>query len=330
MPKESYPRGEKNSITDVRGVKAGHLTVNRDIEDSSGNRISVRTGLTAVHPYPMEKAMRVFCGSLILKGRGDVTGYEVIDDFCYLNSPVVLANSFNVGKIYNAILTYGFALGRDELWPPLVIGVNDSLLDDMTKYELDEKDIVDAIAKAGDGLVDEGSVGIGVGLGAFDTKGGVGTSSRLLVLGSEKFTLGVLAASNYANTTFSEGSLTLVVATDIPILPHQIRQVLRALTSSIGLRHTQKNFYDSLTAVLFSTANPMDLAGDGPVLFDFRAVDDSYLGDVAAACLEGAQEAIINSLSKATPVVGRLGKKLERIPETILSEIKREFEWRQP
>jgi D-aminopeptidase len=330
MPKKSYPRGEKNSITDVRGVKVGHLTINRDVEDSSGKRISVRTGLTAVHPYPLEKPMRVFCGSLVIKGRGEVTGYEVIDDFCYLNSPVVLANSFSVGRIYNAILTYGFALGRDELWPPLVIGINDSLLNDIAKYELDEEDIVRAFAGAGDGPVDEGSVGIGVGLGAFDSKGGVATSSRLLAVGSEKFTFGVLAASNHANSNFREGSLTLVFGTDIPILPHQIRQVLRALISSVGLPHTPENFQDSLTAVLFTTANPMGMAGEGSYLFDFRAIDDSFLGEVVDACHDAAGEAIIRSLAKATPVVGRLGRRLERIPETALSELKREFErrWR--
>lgn len=99
---EKFSRGKKNSITDIQGVRVGHLTVNKDFMDPSGQPVTVRTGATAVIPYPAEKEMRIFTGSFILCGKGEVTGYQVVDDFCYLNSPIILTNSFSVGKAYFA------------------------------------------------------------------------------------------------------------------------------------------------------------------------------------------------------------------------------------
>ena len=81
-----FPRGEKNSITDIKDVKVGHLTINKDIDDSSGKKVSIRTGLTAVLPYPMKKEMRLFTKSFTLRDRNEMTGLEVMDDFSYLNS----------------------------------------------------------------------------------------------------------------------------------------------------------------------------------------------------------------------------------------------------
>ena len=121
------------------------------------------------------------------------------DDFCYLNSPVVITNSFNVGKAYNAVLSYGFALKRSEIWPPLVIGIDDSYLNDMRKSYLDETDILETFFKASEDTVQEGSVGAGVGLRAFGWKGGIGTASRMFSLDKTHFKCGVLVASNHGN-----------------------------------------------------------------------------------------------------------------------------------
>ena len=130
-------------------------------------------------PYQMEKEMRLFTGIFILRGKNEITGYEVTDDFCYLNSPIVITNSFNVGRAYNAILSYGFSLNRAEIWPPFVISVNDSYLNDMRKSFLDEKGILNVFQNASNSKVEEGSIGIGLGLRAFGWKGGIGTSSGM-------------------------------------------------------------------------------------------------------------------------------------------------------
>jgi len=336
--KGKFSRGEKNSITDVNGVKVGHLTFNKNIQESPGKTGIIRTGLTAILPYPMEKEIRLFAGSFMLRGKNEITGYEVIDDFCYLNSPLVITNSFNVGRVYNAILSYGFSLSREEIWPPLVIGVNDSYLNDMRKSLLDEKEILNTFHNASSGKVEEGSVGIGLGLRAFGWKGGIGTSSRILYLGHQQFCCGVLVASNYSNqnslekpetesnsTQNGDGSLIIIVGVDIPLAPYQIKLITSSLVSSLSSVNILNNCLDSISCILLSTANPMSMEKEGPSIYEFRLVDDSLLAEIILAGTEAIKEAIFNSLLKTTPVEGRLGRKVETIPDNEFKKLLQKF-----
>jgi len=333
-----FPRGGKNSITDINGVKVGHLTVNKDIQEASGEKTSIRTGLTAILPYQMDKEMRLFTGMFMQRGKNEITGYEVIDDFCYLNSPLVITNSFNVGRVYNAILSYGFSLSREEIWPPLVIGVNDSYLNDMRKSILDEKEILNVFHNASSGKAEEGSVGIGLGLRALDWKGGIGTSSRILFLSHQQFRCGVLVASNYGNqnslekpetesnsTRNGDGSLIIIVGVDIPLAPYQIKLITSSLVSSLSSVNILNNCLDSISCILFSTANPMNMEKEGPSIYEFRIVDDSLLAKIILAGTEAIKEAIFNSLLKTTPVEGRLGRKVETIPDNEFKKLLQKF-----
>lgn len=336
--KGKFPRGEKNSITDINGVKVGHLTVNKNIQEAPGKTGIIRTGLTAILPYPMEKEMRLFTGSFVLRGKNEITGYEVMDDFCYLNSPLVITNSFNVGRVYDAILSYGFSLSRVEIWPPFVISINDSYLNDMRKSLLEEKEILDVFHNASSGKVEEGSVGIGMGLRAFSWKGGIGTSSRILHLGQQQFRCGVLVASNYGNQKSLEksetesnpiqngdGSLIIIVSVDIPLVPYQIKQITSSLVSNLPSVTIINKCLDSITCVLFSTANSMSMENEGPSIFEFQLVDDSFLAEIILAGTEAIKEAIFNSLLKAAPVQGRLGRKIETIPDNEFKKLLKEF-----
>jgi len=333
-----FPRGEKNSITDINGVKVGHLTVNKNIQEAPGKIGIIRTGLTTILPYPMEKEMRLFMGWFTLRGKNEITGYEVMDDFCYLNSPLVITNSFNVGIVYNAILSYGFSLSRVEIWPPFVIGVNDSYLNDMRKSLLDEKEILNVFHNASSGKVEEGSVGIGLGLRAFGWKGGIGTSSRILYLGHQQFRCGVLVASNSGNQQSLEkpetesnsiqngdGSLIIVISVDIPLVPYQIKQITSSLVSSLPSANILNNCLDSISCVLFSTANSMNMEKEGPLIYEFELTDDSLLAEIILAGTEAIKEAIFNSLLRATPVEGRLGRKIETIPDNEFKKLLKEF-----
>jgi len=333
-----FPRGGKNSITDINGIKVGHLTINKNIQESPGKTGIIRTGLTAILPYPMEKEIRLFAGSFVLRGKNEITGYEVMDDFCYLNSPLVITNSFNVGRAYNAILTYGFSIGRYETWPPFVIDINDSYLNDMRKSILDEKEILNTFHNASSGKVEEGSVGIGLGLRAYGWKGGIGTSSRILYLGHQQFCCGVLVASNYGNqnslkkpktesnsTRNGDGSLIIIVGVDIPLAPYQIKLITSSLVSSLSSVNILNNCLDSISCILFSTANPMSMEKEGPSIYEFRLVDDSLLAEIILAGTEAIKEAIFNSLLKTTSVKGRLGRKIETIPDNEFKKLLKEF-----
>ncbi len=336
--KNKYQHGKKNCITDIEGVKVGHFSLNRDIQDKSGRMAFVRTGLTSVLPYPMDKEMRLFLGCSRIGGKDEITGYEVMEDFCYLNSPVVITNSVNVGGVYDAILSYGFSLDRVEIWPPFIIGIDDSYLNDIRMGFLEEQDIIKAFRSATESKVEQGSVGVGLGLSAYSWKGGVGTSSRIISFGSERFTLGALVASNHGNALSltkrksdsgenrtRSGSLTVILGVDIPLVPYQIRQVTSSLVALPPLIEVASIRSDSLNCVLFTTANAMSMEEDGPKVFDYQLLDDSLLEKIVLAGSEAVREAIFWSLAKATPVRGRLGRELETIPERELHNLFQDF-----
>jgi D-aminopeptidase len=323
-------RGEKNSITDVGGVRVGNLTFQRDILDPSGGLIAARTGLTAVLPSLMEKELRFFFSTDALGAGLEITGFEVTEDFGYLNSPLVITNACNLGKAYNAALSYGFTLKRGEIWPPVVIGLNDSFLNGMDRECLEEGDILETFRRATDGKVEEGSVGAGTGLRALGAKGGIGTSSRRVLIGEEEYTCGVLAASHFGNTEAAngkppaeragedEGALILVTAMDIPLLPHQLQRITRSLVARMDASIPSGSFSDAVLGATFTTANAMNLSEEGPFEFEFQSVADIHLEGIAEAACRAAEEAVIHSLLQARPVLGKSGRTLETIsPERL-------------
>jgi D-aminopeptidase len=323
-------RGEKNSITDVRGVRVGHLTFQKDIQDASGAVTAARTGLTAVLPSPMEKEQRLFFATHTLGAGLEITGFAVTDDFAYLNSPLVITNACNLGKAYDAALSYGFNLKRGEIWPPVIVGLNDSFLNGLDRECLEEEDILETFRRATDGKVEEGSVGVGTGLRALGAKGGVGTSSRRVPIGDEEYTFGVLAASHFGNAAggngkppavragVDEGALILVAATDVPLLPHQLQRMIRSLVARMKSAIPSGSFTDAVLGAAFTTANAMNLSEDGPWEFEFRSVADLHLEIIAEAAGRAAEEAVVHSLLQAQPVRGRSGRTLETIsPERL-------------
>jgi D-aminopeptidase len=335
---KKFPPGEKNAITDLEGIKVAHLTVSNDILIPSGEKICIRTGLTAILPYPMEKEMRLFMESFNLRGKSELTGYEVADDFCYLNSPIVLTNSFNVGVAYNAVLSYGFSLNRVEIWPPLIVGINDSFLNDIAESLLDEKDVLNTFQKASQGPVEQGSVGIGLGLRAYGYKGGIGTASRKIEIAGQNFTCGVLIASNHSNplepvsadsdshTHRDEGeSFTLVVGVDMPLVPFQIKAIVKSIVFKLSSIFFPENPSDDITCIFFTTANSMIMGGEGPFIHDFQIIKDSHEEEIVQAAKEAVIEALVNSLLKASPVQGRKGRKCETIPEEDIATLIKTF-----
>jgi D-aminopeptidase len=323
-------RGEKNSITDVNGVRVGHLTFQRDLEGPSGGMIAARTGLTAVLPALMEKELRFFFSTYALGAGLEITGFEVMEDFGYLNSPLIITDAFNLGKAYNAALSYGFTLKRGEIWPPVIIGLNDSFLNEMDRECLEEEDILETFRRATDGKVEEGSVGAGTGLRALGAKGGIGSSSRRVFIGEEEYTCGVLAASHFGNAGGAngkppaeragedEGALILVTAMDVPLLPHQLQRITRSLVARMKASIPSGGFSDAVLGATFTTANAMTLSEEGPLEFEFRSVADMHLEAIAEAACLAAEEAVLHSLLQARPVRGKSGRILETIsPERL-------------
>ena len=179
--------GKLNSISDVEGTKVGHVDIGDD---------GLRTGITAVVPPGQDKRRKLFIGRYGVKDWDGMTGLSVAEDFGTFSSPIVLTSSASIGIVYDACITYGHkrehGLPIDAGWPPVVIGLDDSYLNDPEKErEIKEDILFECFQKAQGEKVEEGDVGIGRGLCAFGLKVGIGQSSRKV----QGCTVGILVAS---------------------------------------------------------------------------------------------------------------------------------------
>ena len=327
--------GPLNAITDVPGVRVGHRTVVR-----GDGPHAVRTGVTAIFPHAGEPWDEwVYAGTHILNGYGELIGVNQLREWGVLMSPVVLTSSQQIGKAYDATLRWMAGRNRKaaEQVMPVISECDDSLLSDILSFPLNDEDVAAALEAAVDGPVVEGCVGAGTGMQCFDFKGGIGTSSRVLPDVEGAYTVGVLVLTNYGDrehlridgvpvgrelddlmpVAHHEGSCVVIVATDAPLLPHQLRRV--AERGGMGLAatgsHASNGSGEQMLA--FSTANRLTSAN--PVV-DVAAAVDGPLGSpylfsrVFEATVDATQEAVANALFAAETTVGRNGNTLFSMP----------------
>jgi D-aminopeptidase len=331
--------GALNAITDVTGVRVGHRTL---VSGADGDPHAIRTGVTAVFPHDGEPWREpVYAGTHILNGYGELIGINQITEWGVLMSPIVLTSSLAIGKAYDA--TVRWLSGRDmaagEEVMPVVSECDDSGLNDVLSFPLTDEDVAAALDGAVEGDVSEGSIGAGTGMQCFDFKGGIGTASRVLPADAGSYTVGALVLTNFGDrpelridgvrvgeeitdlmpVQHTEGSCVVIVATDAPLLPHQLRRV--AQRAGMGLARTGSNASNGSgeQMLAFSTANRIRvLATD--VVVDVRAVADArsgepwLLGQLFAATVEATDEAVVNALLAAETTVGRDGNTLFAMP----------------
>jgi D-aminopeptidase len=337
------PTGEGNAITDVAGVRVGHKTLVRD--PAPGGRGAVRTGVTAVFPHEGQPwTERVYAGTHVLNGYGEMIGTNQIDEWGLLHSPIVLTSSLAIGKAYDATVRWRTerhgVTTSDGGDMPVVSECDDSFLNDVTTFPLADSDVFDALDDARDGVVAEGCVGAGTGMQCFDFKGGIGTSSRVIENEMGGFTVGALVLTNFGVRSdmlllgvpvgreitdlmpeeHSEGSCVCVVATDAPLLPHQLRRI--AQRAGLGLARTGSTARNGSGELMiaFSTANRLPLRHDGPAI-EVRAILDgpaedqpTRLSALFEATIEAVEEAVTNAMFQATTTTGTKGNVLHALP----------------
>ncbi|MDP9185264.1 MAG: P1 family peptidase [Actinomycetota bacterium] len=328
--------GRHNAITDVPGVRVGHRSV---IRGDDGAADAIRTGVTSIFPGARETwTQPVYAATHILNGYGELIGINSIREWGILESPIVLTSSLLIGKAYDA--TVRWIAGRDgdagEAVMPCVTECDDSWLSAVLTRPLGDEDVWAALDAASDGPVEEGCIGAGVGMQCYDFKGGIGTSSRVLPETIGAYSVGVLAMTNHGDRGtllidgvrvgeqitdlmpegHTEGSCIVIVATDAPLLPHQLRRVAEraGLGLARGGSHASNTSGEQLLA--FSTANTVPRHG-GP--YSPKAVADgseagTILSAVFRATVEATEEAVVNAMLAAHTTTGRDGNVLYALP----------------
>jgi len=337
------PTGPANAITDVPGVRVGHVTVWRG-DEGSGDPV-LRTGVTAIWPHDGDPFMeRVYAAVSPFNGYGVLTGDLVVDEWGLLGSPIVLCNTANLGAAVDgtirAMTAANPAVGRDDVCIPVVGECDDGYLNDNRAFGVTAADVALALSSAHDGAVSEGAVGAGTGMQLFDWKGGIGTASRMVNVGGRDYTIGILVNANFgARRQFRlggrplgrmlssdmpvrhrEGSCIGVLATDLPLHPSQLRRLARRMDIGLGLTGSVGNDGSGEVFLAFSTAQrvPRD-AGDGHLTIEV-AVEGQFwtrgspFDDIFGAVVEASEEAVLNALCTADTVEGRQGHRLVGFP----------------
>lgn len=323
--------GSNNAITDVSGVTVGHITLNS--EDH------LKTGATAIVPHPGNVfQQKVPAAIYIGNGFGKLAGYSQVEELGNIETPIVLTNTLNVANAMNAVISYTLEKNTEVRSVNAVVGeTNDGYLNDIRGRHVKENHVLEAINSAQGGKVAEGNVGAGTGTVCFGYKGGIGTSSRKLPEDFGGYTVGVLVQTNFGGTLevngvsmaknlkgypwggpgleSADGSCMIVVATDAPLLPHNLKRLAKramlGLAKTGGVASNGSGDY----VIAFSTANENFVAyeteGTKETWDVLRNDDISYL---FLATIEATEEAIINSLFAAETTIGRDNHRIERLP----------------
>jgi L-aminopeptidase/D-esterase-like protein len=344
VPFDGTP-GSLNAITDAAGVEVGHATV---IAGDGALRVGagpVRTGVTAILPRGKDSADPVFAGWFSLNGNGEMTGTTWIEESGFLEGPVMLTNTSSVGLVRDAVVkVYTRRSKQQQPWLlPVVAETYDGYLNDTHGFHVQEKHVVEALESARGGAVAEGNVGGGTGMTCFEFKGGIGTSSRKLDAKQGGYTVGVLVQSNFglrpqlqvagvpvgreitegAYRSRESGSILIVVATDAPLLPHQLKRLARR--ASLGLARTGSTAGNGSGDIFlaFSTANPGVAKAEATAALTM--LPNERMNPLFEATVQATEEAIINALVAAETMTGRDGHKVIALPHDRLREVLKKY-----
>jgi D-aminopeptidase len=342
------PSGPLNAITDVAGVAVGHTTVIR------GN--DVRSGVTAVLPHPGNLFREKVPGAVFVGNAfGKLLGSTQVEELGEIETPIVLTSTLNVPRVADAVIDYMLALpGNEDVQSinPLVGETNDGYLNDIRSRPITREDVFAAIKNAKTGPVEEGSVGAGTGTVAFGFKGGIGTSSRRLPKRLGGYTVGVLVQTNFGGVLTiagapvgreleryylrdelspasggdrGNGSVMIVIATDAPVDARNLKRLAARAMLGLGRTGSAGTNGSGDYAIAFSTAPEVRIKTQdkGPLRRQDLLSNDA-MSPLFLAVIEATEEAVYNSLLRATAVSGR-GHTIDALPLDKTIEILKKY-----
>jgi D-aminopeptidase len=347
VPFDGVP-GTNNAITDVKGVEVGHTT----LISGSGNLVvgqgPVRTGVTAVLPRGKDSTDPVFGAWFTLNGNGEMTGTTWLEDSGFLDGPVMITNTHSVGVVRDAVIAWRIKKAPPDQngyeWSlPVVAETYDGDLNDINGFHVKPEHAWHALDSAHDGPVEEGNVGGGTGMVCNEFKGGIGTSSRVLEAKYGGYTVGVLVQCNYgwrsqlriAGVPVGRelqdhkvrdndvGSIIVVVATDAPLIPTQLKRLARRVSLGLGRDGSFSGDGSGDIFIAFSTANPEAAKSRG--LRQIAMLPNESLNPLFLATVQATEEAVINAMVAAETMKGINDFEVIALPHDRLREVLKKY-----
>ena len=347
VPFDGTP-GQFNAITDVKGVEVGHTTL---VSGSGKLKVGtgpVRTGVTAILPRGKASLDPVFGGWFSLNGNGEMTGTTWLEESGVLDGPVMITNTHSVGVVRDAVIAWRIKQAPPDeegySWSlPIVAETADDDLNDMNGFHVKPEHAFHALDSAHGGPAEEGNVGGGTGMICNEFKGGIGTSSRVLPAKLGGYTVGVLVQCNYGrrsqlriagvpvgkeisdHTVREEdiGSIIIVVATDAPLIPTQLKRLARR--AALGLARDGSFAGDGSGDIFiaFSSANPGAATGKG--VRDIKMLPNDQMNPIFLATVQSTEEAIINAMVAAETMKGKNDLEVIALPHDRLREVLKKY-----
>lgn len=340
--------GQFNAITDVKGVEVGYTTL-----ISGDGKNAVRTGVTAILPQGKNFKGRVFAGWHALNGNGEMTGTTWITESGGLGSPIMITNTHSVGIVRDAVIEWGLKKGITDGYSgdfslPVVAETYDGLLNDINGFHVKKEHVFQALDSAKSGAVAEGNVGGGTGMIAHFFKGGTGTASRVVKEKEGEYTVGVLVQANYGTRQFlniagvpvgreikdltpqinrddaGQGSIIVIIATDAPLLPHQLKRIAQRAALGVGVMGGRGENSSGDIFLAFSTANVAEASKDEG-LSNLTMLPNDKISRLFWATEQATEEAIVNAMVAAETMKGYNGNTVYALPHDKLREALKKY-----
>ena len=324
----SIKKGCKNLITDVPGVKVGHVTLDNG---------EIKTGVTAILPHNKNIFKeKVMASSCVINGFGKSVGLIQIGELGTIETPIIMTNTLSVGTASTGLIKYmlsknddiGLTTGTVNC---SVVECNDGFLNDIRGLHVKEGHVFEAIENADSSFL-EGSVGAGTGMSCYQLKGGIGSSSRVLSLDNKDYTIGTLVLSNFGlkpdlivdgrklgkeielnkPTDNEKGSIIIIIATNIPLSERQLKRVSKRATISLGRTGSYLGNGSGDISIAFTTANKVNHYEENDLL-SFSCINESKIDLVFRAVVECVEESILSSMIHSNTTIGINGNKRESI-----------------
>jgi D-aminopeptidase len=348
VPFEGTP-GPLDAITDVKGVEVGYRTLISGEGKLEVGKGPVRTGVTAIFPRGKKGVDPVFAGWFTENGNGEMTGTTWVEESGFLYGPVMITNTHSVGVVRDAVIAWQLkhspSLPLDDWWSlPVVAETWDGYLNDINGFHVTPADADAAMEDAHSGKIAEGNAGGGTGMICFEFKGGTGTASRKLPDKLGGYTVGVLVQCNFGVRHLlriagvplgyeitgkriwedDTGSIIVVVATDAPLLPSQMKRIAKRVTLGLGRLGSISGDESGDIFIAFSTANPG--AGlEQKSVVALQMLPNDRMDELFEATVQATEEAVVNAMVAAKTMTGADGHTVEALPHDRLREVLKKY-----